>query len=365
MNFCKLLLFLRVAALCSADRKPKYYDDLVESFPSLQGKCIAITGTSTGLGYWTAVATAKKDPACLIMLNRPSKNADAVQQELTKAAPNTTVITVHFDLASFASVRHAADRVNEVAKKYSGLDVFAINAGTMMQPDVRTGDGFDVTMEVNHLGHFLLTKLLMPSFHLAVEAGREVRHVTHTSAFRGSFAVGFKPFNLTYYEKLAPGTFGGNATHADLERYHQSKLANMLFALQLYSKFSLDARYSKFKALSAAPGFSTGTSLTIPEPAKTLMEHFALTPQDGCCSLLTAMFAPTAESGDFYEPADAVIGPPYKFMSKGVASYSSFFRHLLGLDDKYDDQTKALMWSASEKAMGEKFVIPEPSPILV
>lgn len=346
----------------------KYYTSLVESLPSLQGKCVAITGTSEGLGYWAAKASAAKAPACLIMLNRPSPKADAVQQELSKAAPNTGVFTVEFDLTKLATVRTAADSVSKIAQKYGGIDVFAMNAGIMDKPDVRTSDGFDIQMQVNHLGHFLLTKLLMPSFDSAASAGREVRIVTHSSAARGIGGFGgTKPFNSTYYMKTPEGALGGTSFKNNMERYHQTKLANVIFAMALHSKFGLDARYSKFKALSAAPGVSSGTGLVGPVPplVEKLLSKATLSAPDGSCSLLTAMFSPSAESGDFYEPADTVVGPPYKFMSKGVSTYTSILRRALGLADKYDEQLQNAMWTATETGLGEKFVIPEPSSVIV
>merc|ERR1719325_437607 len=77
----------------------KYYNKLVESLPSQRGKCVAITGTTSGLGHWAAVAAARKGPACLIMLNRQSSRAVHTQEDIKRQAPvGTAIITVTCDL---------------------------------------------------------------------------------------------------------------------------------------------------------------------------------------------------------------------------------------------------------------------------
>ena len=67
-----------------------------------------------------------------------------------------------------------------MSSTYGGLDVLVNNAGVMMQPDHRTTDCFDVQMQTNHLSHFLLTKMLMPSLEMAAFSRGEARVVQHT-----------------------------------------------------------------------------------------------------------------------------------------------------------------------------------------
>merc|ERR1712014_557711 len=109
------------------------------------------------------------------MLNRPSKRAEAAEKEIKKSAGKCAVQTISCDLMSLKSVRAAAKEVERVAGKYGGLDVLANNAGIIAMSDVRTEDGFDVQMQVNHLSHFLLTSLLMPSLEKAAAARGEAR----------------------------------------------------------------------------------------------------------------------------------------------------------------------------------------------
>jgi len=340
----------------------RYYSDLVESLPSLQGKCIAITGTTSGLGYWAAMATAKKGASCLIMLNRNSSRAVKAEEDVKAwAAPNVTVRTVICDLQSFASVRLAAKEVNHIASQFGGLDVLAMNAGAMGLPDLRTADKLDLMMQTNHLSHFLLTKLVMPSLKDAATARGEVRITVQSSLARGHDTVfeGGGDIDEKYYLKSDPGTLGGN-TSGSTERYHQSKMANALFAMSLHSKFAQSEGYSAFKAIVAAPGFAK-THLNIPA----WLDHdwmkriIALSAPDGSCSLLKAMFDPLARSGDFYEPKRLSTGPPAKVVAEGLPWRRSIFQLAAGINDAEicDDAKQRLMWNATEMGIGEKFVV--------
>lgn len=353
-----------------------YYNDVVNSLPSLSGKCVAITGTSSGLGYWTALAAAKKNPECLIMLNRKSASADAVQEEIARKAPNSAVFTVDFNLASLDTVRQAADSVSKLVSKYGGLDILAMNAGVMGQNDTRTGDGYDVMMQINHLSHFMLTKWLMPSMHAAADSGREVRVVTHSSVGRShdKIAFGGGPIDAKYYMKSPPGSLGGDTFVAELERYHQTKMANLAFSMGMNAKFKLDKRYANFKSVSAAPGISPGTDLDVPhamEWIKPFMKKYAaphmLSAPDAACSFIIATFGADVKSGDFYEPERVMSGKPIKVISEGNVLPPVFPRNEIGINDKELCSQEGMdqVWSASEQGLGEKFPIPEPSTIVV
>jgi len=354
----------------------KYYDPLVESLPSLTGKCVAITGTTSGLGYWAAVATAKKGASCLIMLNRPSIRAvNAEMYVKSYAASNVQIFTVHCDLLNYTSVRAAAPIVNQIASKFGGLDVLMLNAGIMTQPDNRTTDGLDIMMETDTLSHFLLTKLLMPSLKQAAAARKEVRIVIQSSLARGGGNLsmlqaplshvmqGGGPFDAKYYMKSAPGTLGGNGGAGYRERYHQSKLANLLFALAMHSKFTRASEFSQFKALASAPGFAR-THLKIPHwgtMAKSVLhDGICLSAPDGSCPMLTAMYMPSSKSGDFYEPSGLAIGPPLRVIAEGtVVEPSQFPRWIAGIRDAEfcTNANLEAMWAAAEAGIGETFVI--------
>jgi NAD(P)-dependent dehydrogenase (short-subunit alcohol dehydrogenase family) len=308
------------------------------------------------------MATAKKGASCLIMLNRNSSRAVQAEEDVKKqAAPNVTVHTVICDLQSFASVRQAADRVNQIAAQFGGLDVLAMNAGVMGMPDLRTSDGLDLMMQTNHLSHFLLTKLLMPSLNDAAKARGEVRIAVQSSLARGHNIIseGGGDVEDKYYLKSAAGTLGGN-TSGSRERYHQSKMANALFALALHSKFARSQTYSAFKAIVAAPGFAK-THLNIPDWVDNdwIKSLVALSAPDGSCSLLIAMFEPSVKSGDFYEPKELSTGPPKKVVAEGVALPRTILQVFAGIKDAElcDEARQSKMWNATETGIGEKFVV--------
>ena len=82
-----------------------YYDAFVEEMPSLEGKCVAITGTTSGTGFWTAMAAVKKGASALILMNRTSKRAAEADAHITATAEGKAT-TVH---SGFISARAAGD----------------------------------------------------------------------------------------------------------------------------------------------------------------------------------------------------------------------------------------------------------------
>eukprot|EP00928_Gymnodinium_smaydae_P052900 TRINITY_DN37028_c0_g1_i1.p1 TRINITY_DN37028_c0_g1~~TRINITY_DN37028_c0_g1_i1.p1 ORF type:complete len:380 (+),score=88.68 TRINITY_DN37028_c0_g1_i1:64-1203(+) len=343
-----------------------YFDQLVDKLPSQSNKCVAITGSTSGLGYWAAIATATKGASCLLMLNRNSSRvAKAVDDVRKVAKPNVKVISVICDLASLASVRAAAAEVAELTQPFGGLDVLALNAGVMDVPDTRTVDGLDLTMQTNHEGHFLLTKLLLPSLQMASMSRGEARIVTQSSMARA-------PLNdpaPKYYVKSAAGSLGGDS--GGMTRYHQSKLANVLFPMALSSKFATSRAYGRIKALVAAPGASE-TNINVPGIFKSplfrwLLGWLVLSAPDGSCSLLVAMFDPAAKSGDFYEPKNLLNGPPTQIIDAGRVLPPPFPRTYFGIrdSDAFNSTLQQIMWSSTEVGIGEKFDVPQMQSMMV
>ena len=214
----------------------KIFSRCIDALPSLSGRCFAITGTTSGTGYFTCEAAIKKGAAALLLLNRDSGRSDssaAKLQEITRSTGNPTVLTqVSCDLQSFASVVKAAAEVNVLAAQYGGLDGLINNAGVMAVPDKRTADGYDVQMQTNHLSHFLLTNLVMSSLEAAADARGEARIVQHSSGARGMLpgmaeAGHSGMLEAKYMQQCEPGTLGGNELPACFNRYHQVSLLKL------------------------------------------------------------------------------------------------------------------------------------------
>ncbi|XP_030629641.1 retinol dehydrogenase 12 [Chanos chanos] len=123
----------------------------------LDGKTVIITGANTGIGKETAHDLAKRG-ARIIIACRDMQKAEAAQKEIIEESGNQNIIIRKLDLSDTKSIREFAEGINKEEKQ---LNVLINNAGIMMCPYSKTADGFEMQFGVNHLGHFLLTFLLI------------------------------------------------------------------------------------------------------------------------------------------------------------------------------------------------------------
>lgn len=344
----------------------KHYEEFLNVFPNQAGQNITITGTTSGTGF-VAAKTCLVLGAHVIVLNRASERATKAEAELRTAiaAGSTATLTcINCDLQDFESVRAAAA---EIKQKYKKLDVLINNAGIMAMPDQATKDGYDVQMQTNHLSHFLLTKELLPLLLKGKSAcdGGAPRVVSHSSIARNG-----KPISAKYLQKNG-GNLGGDGASmlrngARWERYHQTKLANIVFTLALNDE--IRKHKVNLKALCAAPGLAA-TNLQVTTHAQggmseTWIMRFAHSAEDGtlpllCCALgldagkigavgssslqkITAKLQELAalQGGEFVEPANkaGMSGPPVvnKKLSKACTDVAS----------------RGVLWKESEAAVG-------------
>ena len=321
----------------------KWFPDFEKDVPSLSGKTVVLTGTTSGTGFVCARTCARKGAARVVMLNRASPRAAAAQEAIAaEAAPGTVVETVECDCSDLDSVRAAAAKVRSTCPS---VDVLCNNAGVMALEDRATKQGFDVQMATNHLSHFLLTSLLLPALERAAAERGEARVVNHSSAARKFPST---PLQAKY---LGPngGDLGGDSASmlcggARWERYHQTKLANVVFTLGLHDR--LAARDSKVKALVAAPGLAA-TNLQVTTHAaggmgETWIMRFAQSAEDGTMPLLHCCTTPGLESGTMYEPSGmgAFAGPP------GIVKLEPICTN---------NESREMLWAESEKAIGGPF----------
>ena len=137
----------------------------------MAGKTIVVTGGSRGLGFVTGLSLAKKG-ASVIVLARNSAGAEAARAEIAAASTGPEPQLVTCDLLDFSSVREAASQLKERTRS---IDVLCLNAGVMLQPDLPSCDGYDVTISTNVLSHFLLTRELLPQLEQAAAQNGEAR----------------------------------------------------------------------------------------------------------------------------------------------------------------------------------------------
>lgn len=178
----------------------------------MQGKHVAITGPTAGIGRWTALDLARRG-AQLTLLCRNSDKAEALHQDIVATGGVAPSIII-MDMADLNSVREAA---KEILAKGRPLDVLLNNAGIVNTSRRETVDGFEETLAVNHFAPFLLTGLLLPSLRHSPDA-RIVNVASDAHSFVKS--MGFDDMQAQQGYK----TF---------REYGRSKLANILFTRSL------------------------------------------------------------------------------------------------------------------------------------
>ncbi|XP_040925165.1 retinol dehydrogenase 11-like isoform X1 [Betta splendens] len=183
----------------------------------LHGRTAVVTGSNTGIGKATAKELAQRG-ARVILACRDQRRAQAAVQEITMETGNQQVIFMHLDLASLKSVRCFAETF---LRTESRLDLLINNAGLIK--DGRTEDGFGMIFGVNHLGHFLLTVLLLDR----LKASGSGRVVTVASIGHRYGKIDFGC--LTTHRDLA----AGDSNYQLFQKYCDSKLCNVLFTYEL------------------------------------------------------------------------------------------------------------------------------------
>ena len=205
--------------------------------PDLSSKVIVVTGGNSGVGKESVLQFSKHKPAKLYMTARSKVKYDAALVDIKKSNPDAQITFLEMDLASFASVKKAA---STVIAENERLDILMNNAGIMAVPPALTEDGFEIQFGTNHMGHALLSNLLMPLLlKTAEQPGSDVRIVNVSS---GAHMIAPK------------GGFLPDAVITDMEKYHtytrygQSKMANIYFSR------ALAAKYSSITSVAIHPG---------------------------------------------------------------------------------------------------------------
>jgi NAD(P)-dependent dehydrogenase (short-subunit alcohol dehydrogenase family) len=192
-------------------------DDVLEGV-DLTGKTALVTGASTGLGAETTRALASKG-ARVILVARNLEKLKAMAASISESTGNSQLSVLQCDLGRFASIREAAAQALEMAPS---LDLLINNAGVMACPLGRTAEGHEMQFGTNHLGHFLLTCLLVP----ALEASGDARIINLSSGGHKYCTVELDDWNFETgdYDKW--------------QAYGRSKTANAQFAVALDKRLS-------------------------------------------------------------------------------------------------------------------------------
>ncbi|XP_048375028.1 dehydrogenase/reductase SDR family member 13 [Sphaerodactylus townsendi] len=182
---------------------------------SLRGKTVLITGANRGIGEETALDLARRG-ARIILACRNKAQAESVASNIRMETGNSEVFTMRLDLADLSSVRAFAD---EFLRSEPRLDILINNAG--IQDGGRSADGFNLTFQVNHLSHFLLTHLLLDRLKCCAPS----RVVVLASSAHQAGKIDFKNIHKPVHGFLKY-----------FQAYCHSKLANILFTRELANR---------------------------------------------------------------------------------------------------------------------------------
>ncbi|KAJ5167643.1 uncharacterized protein N7482_003237 [Penicillium canariense] len=193
----------------------------------IEGKTVVVTGGNAGIGRETILQLAKHRPTRIYLAARTESKARAAMAFIQAQLPSPADIRyIPLDLCSFKSIRAAADMIQADSDR---LDILILNAGTMGNPPTTTEDGFEIQLGSNHVGHFLLTKLLLPMLKKTVA---DLRASGQTPDVRvlslASVAHVMSPTSLEEMTSTPDLLAGSTWT-----RYGASKAANILFAAEL------------------------------------------------------------------------------------------------------------------------------------
>ncbi len=192
-------------------------DDVLEG-KDLGGKTVFVTGGNSGLGQETGRAMAAKG-AHVVLAGRDQAKLDEAVAAIKSESPNANIETIICDLGNLDSVRACGKEANA---RFEKIDLLINNAGVMACPFTQTANGFEMQFGTNHLGHFVLTKHLMP----LVEAGSDKRIVNLSSRGHHMAPVDLEDPNFEHRD------------YNEWASYGQSKTANILFTVGLEDRFA-------------------------------------------------------------------------------------------------------------------------------
>ncbi|MBT4519227.1 MAG: SDR family NAD(P)-dependent oxidoreductase [Halieaceae bacterium] len=297
----------------------------------LTGKVAVVTGASSGLGVETARVLSAAG-ARVVILARDSEKLEAVAMNLRQANPAAQIAVATIDLADLNSVRKAATGLLD---QYPKIDLLINNAGVMACPLMRTAQGYEMQLGTNHLGHFLLTCMLVPSLTEGAAGARVVSLSSGGHRF-GEFNFEDPNYQHREYEKW--------------QAYGQSKTANVLFSV------GLDDRLKEHgvRAFAVHPGvIMTELSRHMQEQDFALLAQFVPAGQEmqfksveqgSATSVWAATSAILDGRGGGYLEDCSIAQPAAPDSDKGVEAYA--------LDPANADR----LWHLSEELVGQTFL---------
>ncbi len=278
----------------------------INDIPDQSGRVVFVTGANSGLGLQTTRALLGKGATVIMGCRSIKKAQEAIENFLEKTSIGT-IDLIEIDLADLRKVKRASDQFRE---KYDRLDLLINNAGVMAPPRTLSKQGLELQFAVNHLAHMSLTLRMLPL--LAKTSGSRVVTVTSGAQYMGKMN----------WEDLQ-----GEIQYDRWTSYSQSKLANVMFALELDNRL----RRSKLDVCSllAHPGLArTNLQSSSISASKSWQESLAYNLMGplfqsaamGALPQLLAATGPKAQGGEQYCPRFNFRGSPKLCNSAPLAS---------------------------------------------
>jgi len=310
----------------------------ISEITNQSGKIAIVTGANTGLGYETSLGLARAG-CTVIMACRTQEKAHAAMAEIKRDVADADLIFLSLDLIDRGSIK---EFVAEFSGAYERLDILINNAGVMGPPHTITQNGLELQFDANHLGHFYLTHLLMDK----LDKGHDAR-VVNVSSLAGKFPeadIFFDNLNFEGNYEEGPEFMGLKGMLA----YAQSKLANILFTLELRDRF--EKAEKPIKSLVVHPGasntdLSRNMSIIIRVLAPILVKFMNIsTPAEGAQSSLYATLTPDVETGAFIGPS----GKEERTGKPGPCAFPPIAENV---------ELRQKLWALSEELLGIKFEV--------
>lgn len=289
---------------------------------NLSGKVIIITGSSSGIGRYTAQVLAAHDAHVVLAVRNLAKGSALVGETKDKF-PHCNMVAEYLDLTDLKTVKSFSEKIKS---SYDKIDILINNAGIMIpnQEETTTKDGFEIHFGTNHLGHFALTGRLL-SLIKKSEHGRVVvvSSIAHKRANLDLIDLNWK-----------------NRKYDKYKAYCDSKIANLHFAYHLADQLSDEG--SHVIVTLAHPGW-TKTNITRGSKFLNFLSHsFAQNITKGSQAILRAALDKNAKSKDYYGPGNffEMYGEPVK-----VKSHPNARQFVVS----------KLLWKQSEKLTGAPF----------
>ncbi|KAM0127047.1 hypothetical protein ACHAPC_009972 [Botrytis cinerea] len=325
----------------------------------IDGKIILITGPSTNsIGAETAISLAHASPSIILLAGRSEAKISPVIKEIHTLNPSITTHFIPLDLASQKSIRKAAFLINSLVGK---IDILINNAGVMAVPTYQTTeDGIELQFGCNHIGHFLLTNLVLEKLLKAGRGGRaRIINVSSTGYELGG--VQFDDWNFNEGEDYDPW-----------QAYAQSKTANVLFSGTLAARlkgknvqsFALQPGYVPTSNLQAhvTPDMWSNVLQQISESSGGQEFEPPKTLQEGCSTTLVAALDPSI-SGTLSSPFHLPPRPHNVNQTTNPTPESSggFLQDCIirpvPQDHAVGVGNQVRLWDLSERLVGQQFDI--------